>query len=89
MKLVLLEKENEKLAIEVRGENHTFLNLLRENSWKVGTRQTSYIIEHPDLSEPKLVVRAKNPKNIIEKSVQMIIDQTADFDKELKRVLKK
>ncbi|MCK5022944.1 MAG: hypothetical protein KAS04_02110 [Candidatus Aenigmarchaeota archaeon] len=89
MKLVLLEKNAEKMTIEVRNENHTFLNLLRENSWKAGSKQTSYIIEHPNLSQPKLIVRAKDPKKNIEKSVQMIIEQAKQFDKEFKRVIKK
>jgi DNA-directed RNA polymerase subunit L len=89
MKLVLLEKSNEKLTLEVRDETHTFLNLLRENSWKAGSRQTSYMIEHPDLSQPKLIVRAKNPKKTLDNSAQMIIDQVKEFEKEFKRVVKK
>lgn len=89
MKLVALEKGNEKMILEVRGETHTFLNLLRENAWKAGTKQASYMIEHPYLSEPKLTIRAKNPKKILDSSVQMIIDQTKDFEREFKRVSRK
>ena len=84
-----LEKGNEKISLEVRGETHTFLNLLRENVWKAGGKQASYVIEHPYLSEPKLTVRAKNPKKILDNAAQMIIDQTKDFEREFKRVLKK
>ncbi|MEE9323219.1 MAG: RpoL/Rpb11 RNA polymerase subunit family protein [Candidatus Aenigmarchaeota archaeon] len=86
MKLVALENGNEKMILEVRGETHTFLNLLRENIWKAGGRQASYMIEHPYLSEPKLTVRAKNPKKIMDNAAQMIIDQTKDFEREFKRV---
>ncbi len=89
MKLVALEKGNEKISLEIRGETHTFLNLLRENVWKFRGKQASYMIEHPYLSEPKLTVRAKNPKKILDDAAQMIIDQTKEFEKELKRVSKR
>lgn len=89
MKLVLLEKGEQKMAIEVQGETHTFLNLLRENAWKAGSKQASYIIEHPNLSEPRLIVRANKPKKTLENAVQMIIDQAKDFEKELKKIPKK
>jgi len=89
MKLVLLEKGDEKISIEVRKETHTFLNLLRENAWKSGSRQTSYMIEHYNLSEPKLVVRSKNPKKTMDSAAQMIIDQAKEFEKEFEKVSKK
>ena len=89
MKLVALEKGNEKMVLEVHGETHTFLNLLRDNIWKAGGRQASYIIEHPYLSEPKLTVRAKNPKKILDGAAQLIIDQTKEFEREFERVSKR
>ena len=88
MKLVVLEKGNEKMVLEVHGETHTFLNLLRENAWKAGSKQASYTTEHPYLSEPKLVIRAKNPKKILDDATQMIIDQAKEFEKEFKRISK-
>lgn len=86
MKLVLLESKEGKMVLEVRGENHTFLNLLRENAWDAGSRQASYMIEHPYLSEPKLIIRADNPKKVLDNSVQAIIDSAKEFEKEFKRV---
>ncbi len=89
MKLILLEKGEEKMALEVRGETHTFLNLLRENAWMAGSKQASYMIEHPYLSEPKLIMRTKTPKKILDNAAQMIIDQTKEFEREFKRVSKR
>jgi DNA-directed RNA polymerase subunit L len=86
MRLIVLGKGEDKITLEVRGETHTFLNLLRENAWKAGSKQASYMTEHPYLSEPKLTVRGKNPKKILDSAAQMIIDQTKEFEKEFKRV---
>ena len=86
MKLVLLENSEGKMVLEVRGENHTFLNLLRENAWDAGSRQASYMIEHPYLSEPKLIIRAGNPKKILDSSTQAILDNAKEFEREFKRV---
>jgi DNA-directed RNA polymerase subunit L len=86
MKLVLLESNDKKMILEVRGENHTFLSLLRENAWDAGSKQVSYTIEHPYLSEPKLVIRADNPKKMLDTAAQMIIDQAKEFEKEFRRV---
>jgi DNA-directed RNA polymerase subunit L len=86
MKLVLLESTEGKMSLEVRGENHTFLNLIRENAWDAGSKQSSYMIEHPYLSEPKLIIRADNPRKILDNSAQAILDDAKDFEKEFKRV---
>jgi len=86
MKLVLLENTDKKIILEVQGETHTFLNLLRENAWDSGSRQASYMMEHPYLSEPKLIIRADNPKKVLDNAAQMIIDQAKEFGKEFRRV---
>jgi DNA-directed RNA polymerase subunit L len=85
MKLMLVESDAKKMVIEVQGETHTFLGLLRENAWEAGARQVSYIIRHPYLSEPKLTVRADNPKKVLDSAAQMILDEAKDFEKEFKR----
>ncbi len=85
MKLVLLESDAKKMVLEVQGETHTFLSLLRENAWEAGVKQVSYMIRHPYLSEPKLTVRADNPKKALDSAAQMILDQAKDFEKEFKR----
>jgi len=85
MKLVLLENSEKKMILEVQGETHTFLNLLKENAWEAGSKQASYMIQHPYLSEPKLIIRAENPKKVLDSAAQAIIDQAKDFEKEFKR----
>jgi len=89
MKLKVLEKSKERLKIEVEGESHTLLNLLRENAWKSGASQSSYLIEHPYMSQPKIVVKAKNPKRVLSSAAQTIINQAKEFGKEFSRLTKR
>lgn len=88
MKLNVVEKSKEKISIEIAGETHTFLNLLRENAWKAGSKQASYIIKHPYLSEPRFIVMAKNPLKVLNDANQMILDQAKEFQTEVKKKLK-
>jgi DNA-directed RNA polymerase subunit L len=89
MKLAVLEKSDNKLVLEVKGETHTLLNLLSENTWKSGADQASYIIQHPYLSEPKIIVRSKNPKKTLLEAVQLIVMQSKEFEKEFQINMKR
>ncbi len=88
MKIDVVEKTKDKIVLEVHGEDHTFLNILRENAWKTKAKQAGYIIEHPYLSEPKFIIRGRNPKKMLIDAAQLTIDQTEEFEKEFKRAIK-
>jgi len=89
MELSAIEKGKERLRVVVRGETHTMLNLIRENTWKAGARQSSYIIQHPYISQPEIIVRSKNPSKTLRDSAQMVIDDSRDFSVAFKRAMKK
>jgi len=89
MLIKALEKKKEKLRIEVDGETHTLLNLLRENAWKTGAKQAAYIIKHPYLSRPEMIIRAKNPGKVLNDAIQLIINNTKEFEREFGRALKR
>jgi DNA-directed RNA polymerase subunit L len=89
MKLELVSKEADIVRIKVEGEDHTLLNLLRENAWGQKADQATYIVERPYLSTPELVIKGKNAMKILEASVQEIVQQSNDLEKEFSRVLKK
>jgi len=88
MELKVIEKSKDMLRLEVRDESHTLLNLLRENTWKTGAVQSSYSIEHPYMSHPRIKVRAKNPKKTLTDAAQMISNQAKEFEKEFRRLSK-
>ncbi len=89
MELKVLEKKKDKMKVEVIGESHTLMNLLRENAWKEKADQATYMIEHPELSQPKIIIKAKNPKKVMVDSAQMVIDDAKGFSREFKRAMKK
>ena len=86
MRLEVKEHKKGKLTLEIGGETHTFLNLLREKAWKVGCKQVSYIVEHPYLSEPKIIVIANDPKGVLLKAADMIIENIEALQKEFAKL---
>jgi DNA-directed RNA polymerase subunit L len=89
MELSAIEKGKEKIRVSVRGETHTMLNLIRENSWKAGAKQASYIIQHPYISQPEIIVRSRNPVKTLKDAAQMVADEAKEFSVEFKRAMKK
>ncbi len=89
MELKVLEKKANKLKLQVLGETHTFLNLITEYAWLAHASQASYIIQHPYLSEPELIVTSSNPKKTLRDATQILIDRAEEFRLSFKRALKK
>lgn len=89
MELNATEKKKGKYTVEVAGEGHTLLNLLRDSAWETGADQASYMIEHPYMSTPKIIVKGKNPKKILKDSATVVSDQAKEFEKRFKRAMKK
>ncbi|NOX71634.1 MAG: DNA-directed RNA polymerase subunit L [Candidatus Micrarchaeota archaeon] len=89
MKLEVFENGKEKIGIEVIGEGHTLLNILKEEAWSAGAKQASYIIKHPYMSKPKIIVRGKNPKKVLMDAAQRIVDESKEFSTLFSRETKK
>ena len=89
MELSATEKAREKLRVEVRGESHTMLNLIRENAWKAGAKQAAYIIQHPYISQPEIIIRSRNPAKTLRDASQMVIDDSKGFSVAFKRAMKR
>lgn len=81
MELNVLDKSKNSMKVEVVGETHTLVNLLRENAFVCGADQASYIIEHPYMSQPKLIVKAGQPKKVIADAAEKIAEDAAKFKK--------
>jgi len=89
MNLKVIEKGKDKLRVEVSGECHTLMNVLREKAWSEGARQASYIIQHPYLSQPEIIIYGNNPKKTLIDSATSIESEAKRFSQEFKRALGK
>ena len=89
MELKVIENKKDSIKIEVQGESHTLLNVLRENAWKSGADQASYMIEHPYMAQPKITVKASNPKKVLTSAAQGLSDDAKGFLTAFKRACKK
>lgn len=89
MELKVVEKGPEKLGIEVGGESHTLLNLLTEYAWEARAKQASYVLDHPYLSKPELIIKSSDPKKTLSDASQIIIDRAKDFRAAFDRASKK
>ena len=65
MDLQVTDKKGDRVQIEIKGENHTLLNLIRENAWKAGAKQVSYMIKHPYMSSPKMTIKSGKHKKVL------------------------
>jgi DNA-directed RNA polymerase subunit L len=89
MELKVVESKPDTLRIKVSGETHTLLNILTEYAWEVKAKQATYIIDHPYLSSPELMVKSSDPKKTLSDAAQVIIDRSKEFRTTFDRTVKK
>ena len=89
MKLKKIEKVKNTLKVEVQGEDHTLLNIIREKAWTSGATQASYMIRHPYLSEPTISITAPDPKKVLLAAAQQVATDAAAFQRAFTLALKR
>ena len=88
MKLRVVKKDKNFLEVVLEGEEHSFPNLLRETLLEDGDVEfASYVIEHPQLGNPRLIVRTKGkaPETVIKSALKKIEKKASDFGALLKK----
>ena len=76
---VIIDKKNE-LEIEITGETHTLCNALRKTLMEdKDVEAAAYVIEHPIIGEPKLYIKAKNPKKSLKKAAETLQSRCGEF----------
>ena len=76
---IITDKKKE-LEIEITGETHTLCNALRKTL--MGDKEVeaaAYVVEHPIIGEPKLYVRAKNPRKSLKKAAETLQSSCDEF----------
>jgi len=92
MEINVLEKEKNKLKIEIIGESHTFCNSLRKELWNdKDVKIAGYNIEHPLVANPVLSLETdkKDAKKVLEATIKRLKDRNAKIKTAVKQVSKK
>lgn len=85
MELNVLESEKGLLKFEIKGEDHTFCNIVRKELWQDKNIDIAgYSIKHALVSNPVLVVESNDPKKSLIQTVKRLKNQNDDFLKEFK-----
>jgi len=80
---VIKDTKNE-LEIEITGESHSLCNALRKTLMEdKDVESAAYIMEHPIIGEPKLYVKAKNPKKSLKNAAETIKSRCDEIKKEI------
>ena len=87
MKIDVIENEDNKLKIDVH-TNLTFVNLLNECIWQQKVDVSAYKTDHPYLSNPTILVKAKNPKKAVLDATTQIIEDVKEFKKQFQAAVK-
>ena len=82
MELKILEKSEDEMKLEIAGESHTLLNMLKiilVEDERVHT--ASYDMKHVTISEPVLFVKTENadPIDVVKDAVAALIAQCEEF----------
>ncbi len=90
MELNVLSKDDRTLVFELKGEGHTFCNVLREALLKdKNVVFAAYRIDHPLISSPVFTVStdgSKSPEEALREAVNRILTFTEEFEEAAKKV---
>ncbi len=89
MEINILEEKNNKIKFEIRGEDHTFCNILREELWNNKEVEVSgYNIDHPLVSSPVMIVETKkeNPRKSLIKATENLRKKFQELESKFKNL---
>lgn len=91
MEFNVLEDKKTRLVFELKGEDHTLCNALREELYNDSDVDVAaYSIRHPLVSEPKFILETskKSPRDALKAAVKRLQAKNKDLTKQFKKVLK-
>ena len=76
----VIKDTKKELEIEITGESHSLCNTLRKTLMEdEDVEAAAYVIEHPIIGEPKLYVKAKNPKKSLKQAAETVKSRCQEF----------
>jgi DNA-directed RNA polymerase subunit L len=92
MDIEILEETKNKLHFKIKGEDHTILNLLKEELWKdKNVKTAAYRMDHPLIGIPEMIVevtQGNDPKKAIKDAVKRIEKNLDKLKDEFKSQIK-
>ncbi len=83
MEIKFIEKGTSRIKFEIKGEDHTLANSIRDELWKDNSVEVAgYNIEHPLVSSPIFSLQTNNKENA-RKSLLNAIERLKKRNKEL------
>ncbi len=91
MEINIIEEKKNKLVFEIRGEDHTFSNMLRKELWNdEHVKASAYNIDHPLVGQPKFVLQTdgEDPRKVLQAAAKRIEKQFTKLKDEVKAKVK-
>ncbi len=83
MEIKIIDKTDNEVTMEVKGENHTLLNALKSSLLEDSHVEiATYDIEHIQISDPVLFVQTDgvDPIQVITEAASRLIDECNEFE---------
>lgn len=90
MEINVIEKSKTKLVFELKGESHTFCNILKNELWKDNkVKVSAYRIKHPLIATPlfTLETSGKEPITCLQDAMTRLKKTDNIFKKAIEKVL--
>ncbi|PIN76894.1 DNA-directed RNA polymerase subunit L [Candidatus Woesearchaeota archaeon CG10_big_fil_rev_8_21_14_0_10_36_11] len=86
MEFKVLEETKTRLSFQLKGETHTFCNILKEELNKVsGVTIATYKIDHPLIGIPEFCIETKGtePRKALKEALKAVKKKAEEFKKEI------
>ncbi|MDD1763835.1 MAG: DNA-directed RNA polymerase subunit L [Methanobacteriaceae archaeon] len=78
----IIKDEKKELEIEITGESHSLCNAIRTVLMEdKNVESAAYVIDHPIIGEPRLYIKAKNPRQSLKKAAKTLQSRCGEFKK--------
>ena len=86
MEVKLVEENKEKGTIKIEVDDATLVSLINENLWRGKKAEyAAWVKDHPYLSKPELVVKAKDPKAALVAAAEQVVKDTDTLKKAIQK----
>ncbi|MDD5253510.1 MAG: DNA-directed RNA polymerase subunit L [Candidatus Nanoarchaeia archaeon] len=89
MELKLLDKKDDRMRFQIKGETHTFCNLLRKELWMdKNVELAGYNVPHTLKDEVIFIVDSKGPEKALKDAVSRLKDRIKEFNSKFDAIMK-